>query len=162
MLRSCLALCLAFLLTACAVPGGPPPVVEEAGQAPIERDDTRDDSADLDENLEPDTSSATLALVTEARNASAAANHANAVAYLERAVRIEPRNAQLWVELSAAHLANGNLAAANQHARKAIALAGTDQRLSRLAWLQLADIRDAEGSSAEANAIRRRYRTGEG
>ncbi len=162
MLRLCLALGFALLLTACASPGGPPPVVEEAGQAPIERETTSSDDGSGDRESRADTSSATLALVTEARSASAAENHANAVAYLERAVRIEPRNAELWIELSAAHLNNGNLAAANQHARKAIALAGSNERLGRLAWLQLADIREAEGSSAEANAIRRRYRTGEG
>ncbi len=161
MLRLCLALGFALLLTACASPGGPPPVVEESGQAPIERDTTDPEGSSVDRES-TDTSSATLALVTEARSASAARNHANAVAYLERAVRIEPRNAELWIELSAAHLKNGNLAAANQHARKAIALAGSNERLGRLAWLQLADIREAEGSSAEASAIRRRYRTGEG
>lgn len=80
-----------------------------------------------------------------------------AVTYLERAVRIDPRNATLWIELSAAHLADNNLAAANQHVRKAIALAGQDQALTRAAWLQMADIREAEGNRSEADAIRRRF-----
>ena len=80
-----------------------------------------------------------------------------AITYLERAVRIDPRNAELWTELSAAHLADNNLAAANQHVRKAIALAGDDPALSRSAWLQMADIRQAEGNRSEADAIRRRF-----
>ncbi len=105
----------------------------------------------------PDTSAATLALLTAAQTAMADAQPQTAVTYLERAVRIDPRNATLWIELSAAHLADNNLAAANQHARKAIALAGQDRTLTRAAWLQMADIRDAEGNNGEADAIRRRF-----
>lgn len=105
----------------------------------------------------PDTSAATLALQSAAQIAMADAEPQTAVTYLERAVRIDPRNATLWIELSAAHLADNNLAAANQHVRKAIALAGQDQALTRAAWLQMADIREAEGNRSEADAIRRRF-----
>ncbi len=156
---SCI-IAISFLAAACAAPGTAP-VIEDAGQAPIERDGTDEPGAEA-VTTAPRTASATLALVTEARAASAADNHANAVAYLERAVRIEPRNARLWIELSAAHLANGNVSAAHQHARKAIALSGQDSALNRLAWLAFADIREAQGNAAEAGAIRRRYQSGEG
>jgi hypothetical protein len=49
------------------------------------------------------------------------------------------------------------LVSANQYARKAIALSASDPSQHRLAWLQLADIKDAEGQGAEARSIRRRY-----
>lgn len=151
---------ICLLVTGCATPGTPP-IIEDAGQAPIEREGAEDDATEA-ADAAPQTASATLALVNEAQAASAANNHANAVAYLERAVRIEPRNARLWIELSSAHLANGNVNAAHQHARKAIALAGQDSALNRQAWLAFADVREAQGNSAEADAIRRRYRSGEG
>ena len=158
--RLSVTVAIVILVTGCATPGTAP-VIEDAGQAPIEREGSDATRADTTATA-PQTANATLALVSEARAASAAENHANAVAYLERAVRIEPRNARLWIELSAAHLANGNVTAAHQHARKAIALAGQDSALNRMAWLAFADVRDAQGSAAEASAIRRRYGSGEG
>ena len=100
---------------------------------------------------------ATASLLAAAEAATERQSYTDAISYLERAVRIEPRNAQLWIELSNAHLASGNTVAANQHVRKAIALAGEDPELTRHAWLQLADVREAEGNLSEARAIRRRY-----
>ena len=107
----------------------------------------------------PQSTAATATLLAAAKTAIEDDQPRNAVAYLERAVRIDPRNPELWIKLSAAHLADGNIAAANQHARKAIALAGDNDMLVRDAWLQMADIRDVEGNTAEARAIRRRYRS---
>jgi Flp pilus assembly protein TadD len=148
-------------LGACAVSPTTPPVVEDAG-APIEREpSTSDDTGDaaaagrMTEATRP--TAATASLLAAAQTASEERNFADAISYLERAVRIEPRNATLWIELSDAHLANGNTNAADQHVRKAIALAGADAALTRLAWLQLADVREAEGNLSEARAIRRRY-----
>jgi cytochrome c-type biogenesis protein CcmH/NrfG len=76
---------------------------------------------------------------------------------LERAVRIEPREALLWIRLSRAHLAQGEMRAAFQHARKAIALAGSDSSKFSAAWLQLANVFTAQGKNAEAQQIRRRF-----
>ena len=87
--------------------------------------------------------------------------HANLL--MERAVRIEPRNFELWIRLSRAHLASGNLAPAIQHARKAIALAEISSSESSRAnqakaWLQYAKVLDAQGNTREAASIRSRYR----
>jgi Flp pilus assembly protein TadD len=148
-------LALTLALIGCTTPPTTPPIIEDSQVTPVERDvDER--TADTEGNA-PDTSAATLALLTAAQTAMADAEPQTAVTYLERAVRIDPRNATLWIELSAAHLADNNLAAANQHARKAIALAGQDQTLTRTAWLQMAEIREAEGNRSEADAIRRRF-----
>jgi tetratricopeptide (TPR) repeat protein len=133
-----------------------PPTVEDRQPPPIERDPV----AVVDSRDEVDTSTAaTTTLLAAAHNAGKLNDHDGAIAYLERAVRIEPRNAELWIALSDAHLAAANLAAATQHARKAIALAGADERLVRQAWLQLADIREAQGNLSEARAIRSRYQS---
>ncbi len=154
-LPTLLAVALLLWLSGCATPPTTPPVIEEAGTAPIEREVVETDSTETQSI--PDTSAATVALLAQAQAAMANDVPQTAITYLERAVRIDPRNAQLWIELSAAHLADNNLAAANQHARKAIALAGNDPTLSRSAWLQMADIRQAEGNRSEADAIRRRF-----
>jgi uncharacterized protein HemY len=47
--------------------------------------------------------------------------------------------------------------AAFQHARKAIALAGSDSSKFSAAWLQLANVFTAQGKNAEAQQIRRRF-----
>jgi len=154
-LLTLLVVALLLWLTGCATPPTTPPVIEEAGTAPIEREIVELDTDDRQST--PDTSAATVALLAQAQTAMADDAPQTAITYLERAVRIDPRNAQLWIELSSAHLADNNLAAASQHIRKAIALAGNDPVLSRSAWLQMADIREAEGNRSEADAIRRRF-----
>ena len=94
--------------------------------------------------------------------ADAAGDPDDAIALLERAIRIEPRNPKLWISLSAAHLKTSNTKAAEQHAQKAIALSAHDAALTRQAWLQLAHVLDATGHPVEANSIRRRYRNLQG
>ncbi len=81
---------------------------------------------------------------------------------LERAVRIEPRESLLWVRLSKAHLEQGDQQTAFQHARKAIALAGSDRSQQTAAWLQLASVYEAQGRQRDAQNIRQRYQRGSG
>ena len=151
--RRLTALGLLFL-TACGTnPPAPPPVTDAGTQAPIERSIA----------LEPETptrastGAATATLLAQAKRAVADQQPATAITYLERAIRLEPRSPKLWTALAQAHLANNNLISANQYARKAIALSASNPSEHRLAWLQLADIKDAEGLNAEARSIRRRY-----
>ena len=70
----------------------------------------------------------------------------------------DPRDAELWILLSSAHLRDENVTAAEQHARKAIALSSSEPFIHQQAWLQLADVLDAKGEANEARSIRRRYR----
>ena len=105
---------------------------------------------------------ATFALLSEADNALNAAQPKRAILLLERAVRIEPRNFELWIRLSRAHLATDNMNAAVQHARKAIALADvavgvTTATAQAKAWLQYAEVLEYRGQRQEAASIRRRY-----
>ena len=105
---------------------------------------------------------ATFALLSAADTALNAAQPKRAILLLERAVRIEPRNFELWIRLSRAHLATDNLNAAMQHARKAIALADiavdiTTDAARAKAWLQYAEVLEQRGQTQEADSIRRRY-----
>ena len=100
---------------------------------------------------------ATQTLLARANEALASQQPETAIMLLERAVRIEPREALLWIRLSRAHLAQGEMHSAFQHARKAIALAGSDSSKFSAAWLQLANVFTAQGKNAEAQQIRRRF-----
>jgi tetratricopeptide (TPR) repeat protein len=74
------------------------------------------------------TSGATQALLAQSRAARAGGNYAQASATIERALRIAPSDASLWVERGEIELATGNAAQAATLARKALTLAPPDDR----------------------------------
>jgi len=76
---------------------------------------------------------ATAVLLQQGRSQLAAGLYPEAAASLERAVRIEPANPWLWLELARVHLAAGDTRQAEGHARKALTLAGTDDEARRAA-----------------------------
>jgi Flp pilus assembly protein TadD len=75
-------------------------------------------------------------LLEQSRAQRAAGNNTQAAASIERALRIDPNNATLWVELGEIHLAAGNRSQAASMARKALTLtsgdAGLESRAERL------------------------------
>ena len=150
--KSFISLCCAVGITSCATtPSTTPVPVEDAGsQAPIERVTTKPSTV-------PQSSSAAHTLLAQANASAANSEHQTAIVYLERAIRLEPRNASLWTTLAQQYLATNNTAKATQYVRKAIALAGADLGLSREAWLTLADIKEEEGAVYEAQSIRQKY-----
>ena len=66
-------------------------------------------------------------LVTSGRAAKASGNYAHALADIERAVRIEPRNPWLWIELGEIHLLQDDPRRAASMARKAMSVSGEDR-----------------------------------
>ena len=54
----------------------------------------------------PDTSNATLALLQQSQRAATSGATNEAISYLERAIRIEPRRADLWLQLAALEVTN--------------------------------------------------------
>ncbi len=105
----------------------------------------------------PPKNSAAKLLLAQADTAITRQAPDQAIVLLERAIRIDPREALLWMRLSRAHLMQGHTTAASQHARKAIALAGSDSVKTGQAWLQMAEVLEAQGERQQAASLRRRY-----
>jgi hypothetical protein len=74
----------------------------------------------------PLSSGATASLLQQGRQQAAAGDFAMATASLERALRINPRDAALWLELGRVKLAQGDRAQAESMGRRALSLAGSD------------------------------------
>ena len=158
---------LVALLSGCASTGGNVGVVDsksrEKPQAiPPTRVEKSKDKKPPPPVIAPPRSSAAQTLLARANTALSDEEPGTAIVLLERAVRIEPREAQLWIRLSKAHLDQGDTQIAFQHARKAIALAGSERNKQTAAWLQLANVYEAQGRNSDAQNIRQRYGRGSG
>lgn len=102
-------------------------------------------------------SDATDALVRTSQEASLRGDHRGAIAALERAIRIDGRNADLWARLSVAYLRDGRVNPARQYANRATTLAGNRPDWKRSAWLAVAAIEEQVGNQAEADRLRALY-----
>lgn len=80
-----------------------------------------------------DASGASSALLEQSRAQRAAGSLPAARASLERALRLDPNNAALWLELGELELQTGNSTQAATMARKAQTLAGRDRQLTERA-----------------------------
>jgi tetratricopeptide (TPR) repeat protein len=99
-------------------------------------------------------------LVSQAQAQTAAGNYAIAAANLERALRIEPDSAQLWIEMGRVRQAEGNFPQAENMARKALSLAAGDARNQAAAWRLIADsyrsrkrVQEAQDADVRADAL---------
>jgi tetratricopeptide (TPR) repeat protein len=95
-------------------------------------------------------SPATRSLVTQAHTLLAHGDIDGASATLDRALRIEPSNPLLWIELGRVRLVDGNAHQAEVCARKALALASGDPATQAQAGRVLADALRAQGRNQEA------------
>ncbi|UCH53076.1 MAG: tetratricopeptide repeat protein [Pseudomonadota bacterium] len=116
------------------------------GCATLPPGETPVDSAPVSENT------AVAALVSQARADLDAGRRSNAAAALERALRIEPRNAALWRELAKVRLADGRYDQAEQLAAKSNSFAGSDRALRAANFRLIADARAARGDTAGAQS----------
>jgi tetratricopeptide (TPR) repeat protein len=97
------------------VPEAPPPgAAERAPPAPAPR-------------AQSDARSASEARLEQSREQRAAGSYPQAAASIERALRIDPNNPGLWLELGEIQLASGNAAQAASLARKALTLSNGDR-----------------------------------
>lgn len=97
---------------------------------------------------------ASAALVQQAHTQVASGNSALGVATIERALRIEPDNPLLWIELGKVHEEEGRYSQADSMARKALQLAAGDPRAQASAWRLIAEslrARNRNGEAAEAD-----------
>ena len=78
--------------------------------------------------------SVTLALVQQSDAARGRGYYDQAIALLERAIRIEPDRPDLWVGLATIHLEQGDYDAAEQLARKSLLFTGKRYDVEQRAW----------------------------
>jgi len=76
---------------------------------------------------------------------------------LDRALRIEPSNPLLWIELGRIRLVEGDAHQAEVCGRKALALASSDQRALSGAGHLLADALRTQGRNQEASEVESRW-----
>ena len=101
-------------------------------------------------------------LLSNANDSAKLEDYSKAIVLLERAIRLSPRDPNLWIRLSEGYLNNEMFELAEQYARKAIVLSRQDKETQRRAWLQLANVFEKTGKPKEAEKLRKtyRYRTG--
>jgi hypothetical protein len=101
-------------------------------------------------------SPATQSLVTQAHALAGRGDLLGASSTLDRALRIEPSNPLLWIEMGRIRLVEGDAHQAETCGRKAFALAGGDQRALSGAGHLLADALRAQGRNQEASEVESR------
>jgi tetratricopeptide (TPR) repeat protein len=90
---------------------------------------------------------AVIALLDRAQADAGAGRPDAASATLERALRIEPRNARLWHELAQLRLAQGQYAQAISLAQKSNSFAGAQRQLQAMNWRVIGQARIAQGNA---------------
>ena len=127
-----------------SLPNSPPPALPPAVPRPA--------PAPRDIRLSP----ATQSLVTQAHSLAGRGDLPGASSTLDRALRIEPSNPLLWIEMGRIRLLEGDAHQAETCGRKAFALAGGDQRALSGAGHLLADALRTQGRNQEASELESR------
>jgi predicted Zn-dependent protease len=99
-------------------------------------------------------SAAVSALVMAANEDSQAGKMDSAVATMERAIRLEPRNPTLLYKLAVLRLQQSKPAQAEDLAKKAALLASKDAQLKKHSWLLIARAREMQHDVAGAQEAR--------
>jgi tetratricopeptide (TPR) repeat protein len=100
-------------------------------------------------------SAATHSLVTQSRSLAAHGDLDGASSTLDRALRIEPNNPLLWIELARLRLLESDAHLAEGCARKALVLASGDRDAQAQAGRALADALRAQQRNPEALEVER-------
>ncbi len=99
-------------------------------------------------------SPAVTALVTAATQSTKTGDVESASAAIERAIRIEPRNAELLYKLAVLRLKQSKPVLAEELAKKAALLAGKDNILKKNSWLLIAHAKEMQNDNAGADEAR--------
>jgi predicted Zn-dependent protease len=161
-----LLLAASALLAACAVPSPyqkPAPPPEQPSETPPAETQPGEAPSTVEQPQptppvvrEPTLGPASRALVSQAQTQMATKNYAVAASSLERALRIEPDNPLLWIELGKVRLAEGNYVQAENMARKAVSMSVNAPRAQSSAWRLIADSYRARGKNIEAQEAQAR------
>lgn len=99
---------------------------------------------------------AVVALLDEAERQARAGQYARAEEDLERALRIDPRNAGVWHRLARLRYIRGEFHQAIQLASKSNTLASHDRQLRARNWTLIAEAHERIGDPVKARAARER------
>ena len=127
-----------------------PPEVDQSTAPPVPEPPKEPEALVPLENLAP-LSPAVGSLVMAANENSQGGNLDSAVASIERAIRIEPRNATLYYKLAVLRLQQSKPRLAEDIARKAALLAVNDNPLKKHSWLLVAKAREQQKNIEGAN-----------
>jgi tetratricopeptide (TPR) repeat protein len=93
---------------------------------------------------------ASKALVAQAQTQRKKGDLPGATVTLERALRIEPNNPLLWIEMGSLRMDQRSYAQAEGMGRKALAMSVGDDRTQSQAWQLIADSLRARGKNSQA------------
>lgn len=162
LMRALLAFLSVLSFSACTTPSPyerpePPEVPAESPPAPAETrpgspPTTIEDPEPLPDPVsrEPVLGAASRALVEQSRVQVASKNYAVAAGSIERALRIEPGNPLLWIELAKVRQAEGNYVQAENMARKAVSMSVQAPSTQAAAWQLIAQTYRARGNNLKA------------
>jgi tetratricopeptide (TPR) repeat protein len=152
--RLTVALTAAVLLGGCATPRALKPSASPASaQSPPQPLPYQSSPSQQPPARENHLSAATGALVAQANTQIARGDLAAASSTLDRALRIEPNNPLLWIELGRLRLAENDAHQAEICAHKALALASGDRRAQSQAGRLLVDALRIQGRNQEAGEL---------
>src|SRR5687768_183229 len=159
-------LAVSALLAACAAPSPyqrPSPPPEQPSETPPAETQPGEPPSTVEQPQplppavrEPTLGPASRALVGQAQTQMATKNYAVAASSIERALRIEPDNPLLWIELGKVRQAEGNYVQAENMGRKAASMSGNAPRANSAAWSLIAESLRARGKNVEAQAAQAR------
>ena len=157
------ALVAVLAVAACAVPppyrapAPPAPVPPSPTEPPVEtrpapspEQPTEQPAPPAPVIREPVLSAASKALVGQAQIQLQSKNYPVAASSIERALRIEPANPLLWIELGKVRQAEGNYVQAENMGRKAASMSVNAPRANSAAWSLIAESLRARGKNQEA------------
>jgi uncharacterized protein HemY len=127
----------------------PPPVQPAPSPAPAAVAPRPPEPPPREIHLSP----ATRSLVTQAQAQAAHGDLPAASSTLDRALRIEPNNSLIWIELGRLRLMESDAHQAEVCGRKALALASGDRSTQKQAGQLLVDALRAQGRNQEAREV---------
>ena len=145
----------------------PPPVPEPSGRTPAPPSESAavpeplplpasPTAPDRTGGATPARPPAVVALLDRVDSAAATDNPAQAAAELERALRISPRDGDLWLRLGHVRLRQRQWQQAEAMAQKCVSLPESDAATRKAAWGVIGSAREARGDQAGAAAARQR------
>jgi len=159
------------LVSGCSNLSGPapqslPPPVEESStsvpELPIPEDTTTNSNSANNPESNAASNSAALLLLAQSEALRTEGKGEQAIAMVERAIRLEPSNGDLWVQLGRLNFEASEFARAEQYARRGIALTKAGNDTLQRGWLLLADVSEARGDTEGAAQIRSRWQNSRG